>query len=102
MVVCPQLEAPVNGSVTYSVDTEIEGIGFGAVASYSCNHSSLGVRGDRVRVCEPGSHGDGYRHGYQLVGMWSGWTPSCECESCELKQTGSGWRYLCNLLLNLM
>ena len=81
---CLQLEVPTNGTVSYSVNTEAEGIGFGAVATYSCNHQSLGVRGDRVRVCKPGSHGYGYDHGYQLVGVWSGWNPSCECKYVEI------------------
>ena len=74
------MEAPTNGTVTYSVDIETEAIGFGAVATYSCDHVSLGVRGDRVRVCKPGNHGYKYGHRYELIGIWSEWNPTCECK----------------------
>ena len=72
VITCPLLEAPVNGIITYSVDTESEGIGFGVSATYSCNHESLGLRGgDRVRVCGPDGDGD-------RIGKWSEEGPTCE------------------------
>ena len=74
VITCPLLEALrlVNGIVAYSVDTENEGIGFGATATYSCNHESLGLSGGgRERVCGPDGDGD-------LVGKWTGRGPFCK------------------------
>ena len=69
VITCPLLEVPI---ITYSVDTESEGIGFGVSATYSCNHESLGLRGgDRVRVCGPDGDGD-------RIGKWSEEGPTCE------------------------
>ena len=96
MITCPLLEAPENGTVTYSVDTETEGIGFGAMATYSCNHESLGVSGDRVRECKPGSHGNWF--GYELVGIWSEKSPSCECKN-KCKCNVCVCVYVCDFLI---
>ena len=86
VVVCPLLEVPENGTVTYSVDTETEEIGFGATATYSCNHESLGLSGgERVRVCVPDGDGD-------LIGQWSKKAPSCKSEYlclCDKLETSS-------------
>ena len=80
VITCPLLKVPKNGKVTYSVDTERQEIGFGATATYSCNHESLGVNGDRVRVCGPGHGIHGYHYYRDLIGVWSGGDPTCECE----------------------
>ena len=66
---CSNLSAPLNGSITFVVDTTPT-FDFMTAAMYKCDSGFALSGGDEVRICEEGP----------IVGMgeWSGTEPTCD------------------------
>lgn len=69
-ILCPPLEVPENGSISYDPDAEPD-FEFGTSAVYSCDEGFGLSGGDKVRVCGPDGDGDN-------IGKWSGDPSVCE------------------------
>ena len=66
---CSSLSAPLNGSITFVVDTTPT-FDFMTAATYKCDSGFALSGGDEVRICEEGL--------IEGVGEWSGTKPICD------------------------
>ena len=71
VIMCSSLPAPLNGSITFVVDTTPT-FDFMTTAMYKCDPGFALSGGDEVRICEEGP--------VESVGEWSGTEPTCDCK----------------------
>ncbi len=73
MILCPEITAPVNGTLIISTPSSTQPLGVGTTATYSCDPGYVLV-GDLTRTCEDSETGS-------RVGTWSGSEVDPTCES---------------------
>ncbi len=73
MILCPEITAPVNGTLVISTLSPTQSLGVGTTVTYSCDPGYVLV-GDLTRACENSDTGT------TVVGTWSGSEvdPTCE------------------------
>ena len=69
MIMCSSLSAPLNGSITFVVDTTPT-FDFMTAAMYKCDSGFALSGGDEVRICEEDL--------MEGMGEWSGTEPTCD------------------------
>ena len=69
VIMCSSLSAPLNGSITFVVDTTPT-FDFMTAAMYKCDSGFALSGGDEVRICKEGP--------MEGVGEWSGTEPTCD------------------------
>ncbi len=72
VILCPEVMAPVNGTLVISTPSPTQPLGVGTTATYSCDPGYVLV-GDLTRTCEDSGTG--------TVGTWSGSEVDPICES---------------------
>ena len=74
MILCPEVTAPINGTLAISIPSPTQLPGVVSVAIYSCD-PGYALLGPPTRTCEdPDS---------DSVGTWTGTMPDCEGEVLE-------------------
>ncbi len=80
VILCPEIMAPVNGTLVISTPSPTQPLGVGTTATYSCDTGYVLV-GDLTRTCEDSGTG--------TVGTWSGSEVDPICESIADTYTGT-------------